>query len=320
MPDQASHLRQLVRASVHADATLAPGGPVITLTGAQSNVGATTAACGLARELARLGKQVILIDANLNRPAVATMLRPELADHPSSPNNFPTSPDQAWSGLRGTLADILTGARRAVEVLAATSDDGLRFIAGPPVACGLAPPLGLEAADRFTAELAALTRQADVVVLDAGRGMNAWIDRLWQLSCEVLLVATPTAQSLLDAYAAAKLSQYERHDNKLRLLVNRTRDELEARPLGHRFAETCQRFLNIRPKPPASLPAFDRRPSESTSPERQQGREHYQRSLRLLAADLTAEIRVASLRLIRPTLPASQHDHSLTSRGLTQRR
>ena len=115
MPDQASHLRQLVRASVHADATLAPGGPVIALSGAQREVGVTTAACGLARELARLGKQVILIDANLHRPAVATTLRPELADHSSAPYNSPASPDQvrqdeadprrrAWSGLRAGIS------------------------------------------------------------------------------------------------------------------------------------------------------------------------------------------------------------------------
>ncbi len=295
MPDQAAHLRQLVRASVHADATLAPGGPVITISGAQPAAGVTTIACGLARELARLGKQTILIDANLNAPNIASHFPAALSTH------FPTSPDQAWSGLRGTVADVLSGARRAVEVLNPAPDDGLRFIAGCPPDAN--PPLNLEAADRFTAELAALSRQCDVILIDAGYGMNPWVDRLWQLSCEVLLTSPPMAQGLLDAYAVAKLSQHHRHDAKLRLLVNRTRDQQEARPLGHRVAETCQRFLNIRAKPATSLPAFDLRPSDSTSLQRQQERDAFQRALRLLAADLTAEIRVASLRLIRPTLP-----------------
>jgi MinD-like ATPase involved in chromosome partitioning or flagellar assembly len=147
--------------------------------------------------------------------------------------------------------------------------------------------------------------------------MNPWVDRLWQLSCEVLLASPPTPQGLLDAYALAKLSQHHRHDAKLRLLVNRTHDQLEARPLGRRFAETCQRFLSIRTKPAASLPAFDLRPSDTTSAQRQQAREDFHRAVRLLAADLTAELRVVALRLIRPTLPASTQE---STRYHSQRR
>jgi MinD-like ATPase involved in chromosome partitioning or flagellar assembly len=293
MHDQAAKLRKLARESIRADATLAPGGPVIALSGAQPAVGVTTAACGLARELARLGKQVILIDANLTKPNILNHFTESL------PPNALNIPDQLWSGLRGTLEGVLDGTRRAVEALLPTLDDGLRLL--PGCSTNSTPALNQEALDRFATELAALTRQADVVLIDAGAGMNAWVDRLWQLACHVLIVAPPTAQGLLDAYATAKLAQYHRHDGKLRLLFNRTNFESEAASLSDRFAETCQRFLSIRPKPAATLPAFKLRPSETTSPQRQQGREDFHRSLRLLAADLTAEIRVASLRLIRPS-------------------
>ncbi|MBA3482798.1 MAG: hypothetical protein H0T51_13385 [Pirellulales bacterium] len=286
MSDQAHQLRKLVRSCVHADATLAPGGPVVAITGAQPAAGATTVACGLARELASLGKQVILIDANLNNPDVATNFAP------TQPSSHANSPDQAWSGLRGRLHELLNGTRRAIEILTPTNEENLRIIAGAPTACGLTPLLDREALERFTTETAALSRQVDFILIDAGHGMNAWIDRLWQLSRQVLLVATPTAQSLLDSYATVKLSQHHRHDGRIRLLSNGADDESEVAPLAQRFEETCQRFLCIKPKPAAWLPA--------KSPQRQQGSDQYQRALRLLAADLIGDLRATNLRIPKP--------------------
>ena len=289
MSDQAHHLRKLVRGSVLADATLAPGGAVVAISGAHPAAGVTTLACGLARELARLGKQVILIDANLH--------------HPSAANHFTVEP-------RGMLHDVLNGARRAVEVLTPTSEDNLRLLP----ACGLAlPPLDREAFDRFAAETAALSRQADVILIDAAHGMNAWIDQVWQLARQVLLVSTPTAQSLLDAYAAVKLSQFHRHDNKIRLLINGTDDESEAKPLAKRFDETCQRFLFVTPKPATSLPA--------QSPQRQQGSAPFQRALRLLAADLIGDLRATNVRIPKPkSNELRTFGHLLNLEDFTQRR
>jgi MinD-like ATPase involved in chromosome partitioning or flagellar assembly len=197
MHDQADQLRKLVRATVEADGALAPGGPVIALSGGQPQAGVTTIACGLARELARLGKQVVLIDANLQRAGAHEYLG--FADDPNKPR----------SPFLGTLHDVLTGKRRAGEILAPTSEDCFRLLPGCPP--GSTPPLDRAAIDRFTAEMAALTCHVDVVLLDAGSGMNAWIDRLWQLARQVLLLATPGSQSLLDSYAAVKLSQHHHH-------------------------------------------------------------------------------------------------------------
>ena len=139
----------------------------------QPAAGATTIACGLARELARLGKHVVLVDANLAAPAIADRIRA------STP--------------RGTLADVLAGRRRAVEVLV-TVDEGIRLLAGAAQPTS-APQLDAEALARFDSELAALGRQSDVVLIDAGAGMNPWIDRLWQIAQQVLLVAHAARRS-----------------------------------------------------------------------------------------------------------------------------
>ena len=327
MHDQADQLRKLVRASVQADATLAPGCPVVAISGAQPAVGVTTIACGLARELARLGKQVLLIDANLNNPRITPHLKQ------TQTTSSADSPAQTGPGPRGTLSDVLTGKRRAVEVLTPTAEEGVTLLAGAPPACrgsavagGLAPhrtppPLNREALDRFAAETAALSRQVDVVLIDAGAGMNAWIDRLWQLAHQVLLVSTSSPQSLLDAYTAVKLAQFQLHDGKIRLLTNGAADQDEAAPLAARFEETCQRFLFITPKPAMSLPTYTDRPANSRSPQRQHGRDDFPRAVRLLAADLAGDFRVAALRLVRPKSNGLHSSRQISEQeGFSQRR
>jgi MinD-like ATPase involved in chromosome partitioning or flagellar assembly len=304
MHDQADQLRKLARATLQAEPALAPGGPVVAVSGGQKEVGVTTIACGLARELAWLGKKVVLIDANLQNSAAAGFLQSRALTGSAPPLD---SLDLARSGQRATLDDVLSGERRATEVLLATTEPNLRVLPGCSPSAN--PPLDRAAFDRFTAELAALSRDADVILLDCGHGMNAWIDRLWHSAREVLLVTTPNSQGLVESYAAVKLAQHHRLHDKLRLLVNRTLDDTESAPLAQRFTATCEKFLLLSPKPHASLPAITRND------------EALQRALRLLAADLTCDLRVTALRLLTPGAQRTPATHSPRNKeGLTQRR
>ena len=285
MHDQADQLRKLVRQAVRLDGSLAPGAPIIAVSGGQPGAGVTTIACGLARELARLGKQVVLIDANLQRPHAAMLLaRPYRLASPHTPDPASAGPGHPMA-LTGSLGEVLAGTRRAVEVLT-TVEDGLRLLAGRP---GALPLLDREAVDRFFGEVHALSQQADVILIDAGSGMNSWIDRLWQLARGVLLVTTPDSTAVVDSYAAVKLAQFHRLDQKLRLLVNRCPQHAEAAALGRRFEETCRRFLFIGAKPVASLPSSDR-DDDATQ---------FRRGVRLLAADLACDFRAVAHRLPR---------------------
>jgi flagellar biosynthesis protein FlhG len=280
MHDQADQLRMLVREAVARHGELAPGAPIIAVSGAAPGLGATTLACRLARELTRLGKHIVLIDADLAEPSVA--------------DKFNTRPS-------GTLADVLTGARRAVEVLA-PADDGVRVVAG---ACETAP-LDAAALDRLAGEVAALARQADAILIDAGSGMNPWIDRLWQLAQQVLLVAQPESQALMGAYAAVKLAQHDRLAGKLRLAVARCDDLADAERVHAAFAAACARFLDCAMSiGPVALPRF-----EGASDD-----EAYRRAVRLLAADLACDFRplvakVAGARGRSSRLPAVEANAS----------
>ncbi|MBL9162610.1 MAG: hypothetical protein JNL18_07770 [Planctomycetaceae bacterium] len=309
MPDQAAQLRKLVRVAAQADPSLAPGGPIVAVSGGRAEMGTTTVACQLARELARLGKQVILIDANVLRPGAA--------------HHFNLRPPQD-----DNIDAILRGARRAVEVLVEVAE-GVRLL--PGIALGeLPPPLDRQAVDHFASELVALSQQSDAILIDAGSGMNPWVDRLWQLARQVLLVATPESESFLDAYAAVKLSQHHRHDGKIRLLLNRTIDDWELAPLAMRFEDTCAKFLRLTPKPAAALPEFLRMKQPSIGEENLPPSslrhppsipdEPFRRATRLLAADLAADFRVAALRLVKPKQLSASSFHYTDKRDLSQRR
>ena len=151
MPDQAAQLRKLVRVAAQADPSLAPGGPIVALSGGRGEMGVTTVTCQLARELARLGKQVVVIDANLRTPALAQHFGAD------------PRPDR-------TLDTILRGSRRAVEILVDV-EENIRLLPGVP-AGELAPPLDRQAVDHFASELLALSQQADAILIDTGSGVE----------------------------------------------------------------------------------------------------------------------------------------------------
>jgi MinD-like ATPase involved in chromosome partitioning or flagellar assembly len=272
MHDQADQLRRLVREAVDLRGELAPGGPLIVVSGAQPLLGATTIACGLARELAGLGKQVTLVDANLASPRLAAALQVE---------------------PRGMLAEVLAGARRAIEVLTPVGDN-LRLLATEPAESDV--ELSADAFGRLHAELAAVSRQSDALIIDAGAGMNPWIDRLWQLAGHVLLVTKPRSASIVDAYAAVKLSRHDRLEGKLQLVVTRCDAAADAARIHAGFSDTCQRFLGQTVKPPALLPAFGDAPDVN-----------FHRSLRLLAADLACDFRALASHVPRRMAPAPSH-------------
>jgi MinD-like ATPase involved in chromosome partitioning or flagellar assembly len=312
MPDQAAQLRKLVRVAAQADPSLAPGGPIVALTGGRAEMGVTTVACQLARELARLGKQVVLVDANILRSGVAAHF------------GIDSRADQ-------TLDAVLRGARRAVEVLVEV-DDNIRILPGV-LAGEQAPPLDRQAVDHLSSELLALSQQSDAILIDAGSGMNPWVDRLWQLARQVLLVATPESEAFLDAYAAVKLSEHRRHDGKIRLVLNRTVDDWELAPLATRFQDTCTKFLRLTPKQAAALPEFIRTKqpsldSTAVTPHSAFSTQHsaflsdepFRRATRLLAADLAADFRVAALRLVKPKQLSASSFQYADKRDLTQRR
>lgn len=293
MSDQADQLRQLVRQTVQQHPALAPGVPLIVVSGGKGGVGVSTVATELVYALASLGKRAVLVDANPLQPDVATRLGLDVRDG---------------------LAEVLDGSRSVVEALQPMGDS-MQLLPGR-WASETPPELGRVALRRLIDQLRTLHAQADVVVLDAGSGMSPWVQQLWKAAQQILLVSTDESVAVMDSYAAVKLSPWGDVDGKLRLVVNRCEDAQVAREVGERFAATCRRFLGIRVSP--AIPVGSKPDIVATVTQGEPSSEQeFHQSTRLLAAEVMStslvSLSAASSDRAQPISRASSYVEVATS-------
>lgn len=255
MRDQADQLRQLVRDTLQSHPSLAPGLPLLVVSGGKGGVGTSTLCIELARQFALLGQTALLVDANPLQPDLASQLN--------------LSP-------REGLAEVLDGSRSAREVLLEVNDS-IRLLPGR-WAPSVVPEMNRSALGRLLVDVKSLVQLADLAILDAGSGMNPWIQQLWLAAEHVLLVTTPEPIAVMDSYAAIKLSPWENLSNPLQLVVNHCQEEQQAAQVFSRISSTCQRFLGqpLEQLTPAGL--FD-----------EPGSTAFSKSVRRVAADLMSE-------------------------------
>ena len=223
MHDQADDLRQLVRRNMVATpACLRKSPKLVVATGGRPGVGVTTIAVNLAVELARRQYRTVLVDADLQ----------------------PGHTSAAW-GLeeRYTIADVLSVWRTVNEALQ-TREHGLRVLPGvrprdrPPVASDVAQ-------ERLISQLQQLGGQVDLIVVDSGCGFSHLTRRFWRVADMVLVVTTPDAESVIDAYASIKLLGEPDGSTPVYSLVNMARGRREASQARSRLIQACRRFLGI---------------------------------------------------------------------------
>ena len=220
MHDQADELRELVRRTSAAGANLAQATPrIITVAGGKGGVGTTTIATNLGVAMALSGRRVVLVDADLDGADCAALCQVE---------------------SRLSIADILAGRHNVHEVLT-RGPAGLLLVPGPwspeeAVSCSPA------AQDRLLTELRGLGPHADIVLIDAGSGMNRTVARFCQAAEQLVVVTTPDPISILDSYASIKVLHSGKPDLPVSSVVNLA-DEDTAAAVHARLDQVCQRFL-----------------------------------------------------------------------------
>ena len=215
-----------------AEATAAGKSPrKLVVSAGKGGVGTTTVAVNLAVALARAGMRTILCDADLSG-ADATWLCGVEARH--------------------SIADVFSGRRTVHEVLQG-GPNGIQVVPGvwSPSAV---PDCSPNAQERLLRELDQLGRHAEWIVIDAGSGLNHVVRRFWQAADRLLLVTTPEAVSIMDAYAAVKLFVAEQPRVPVHTLVNQAPNDEVALAVHTRLAEAAQRFLGLTLQAGGSLP------------------------------------------------------------------
>ena len=194
---------------------------ITAVTSGKGGVGKTFISCNLAAALARQGRRVLVLDADLGLANVDVMLNlaPKITLH------------DVFTG-KSTLRDAILPAPGGFEALLAGS--------GMVEYSRMTP----EVRDQLLAVIGEVAPRYDHVILDTGAGISDVVLYAVSLADDVLVVATPEPTSLTDAYAAVKVLATTQSRTRVQLVVNQTRGHGEGRAVAQQLQQVVDRFVN----------------------------------------------------------------------------
>ena len=199
---------------------------VITVTSGKGGVGKTSISLNLAIQMVRMGKKVVVFDADFGLANIEVMLgvRPQY-----------------------NLADMMFHGKELSDILT-QGEEGISFISGGSGIQELAS-MNREQVMFLTSRLIDLDEFADVIIVDTGAGISDSVLEFVLASSEVLLVATPEPTSITDAYALLKAlnrkAEFVKEDTSIRMISNRVRNEAEGHNLFEKMSVVSDKFLSI---------------------------------------------------------------------------
>ncbi len=229
--DQAEQLRKLVKNQERPQSAAR----VITVTSGKGGVGKTSIAVNLAIQMQRLGKRVIMLDADFGLANIEIMLgvRPQY-----------------------NLADLMFRGKTLTEIIT-TGPEGIGFISGGSGIQELAR-MTKEQVIYLTQKLVELDSMADVIIVDTGAGIADNVMEFVTASSEVILVATSEPTSITDAYSLLKAlnrrAGFSREHTSIKMISNRVDSEAEGYQLYEKMSVVVDKFLNIQPEFLGNIP------------------------------------------------------------------
>lgn len=212
--DQAEGLRRLlVRASSR----------VVTVVAARTGSGATNLVVNLAASLAQAGKDVLVLDESLSHDNIGNML----ALKPRYDLLNAVRRDKS-------LREIMLPVQRGVRVLPVS-----RAIQALPQ---LSPP----ERERLLECLAEASHGIDVVLVDAAATEERYISASLAPDQPLLVVLNTNASSITESYALIKRMAMQDGRQSFEIVVNKARDEQEARAVFGNVAEVARRHLHVK--------------------------------------------------------------------------
>jgi flagellar biosynthesis protein FlhG len=203
-------------------ATSRPSGhTTLAVTSGKGGVGKTFVAANLAAALARRGRRVLVLDADLGLANLDVVL-----------NLFP----------QFTLHEVFTGRSSLLDAILPAPGGFSVLLAGS----------GLVEYSRMTPELRDRLRQVideveplfDHVLLDTGAGISDVVLHAVSLAGQVLVVVTPEPTSLTDAYATIKVLVAAQGRRQIGLVVNQTRRPGEGRMVRQQLQQVVDRYVS----------------------------------------------------------------------------
>ncbi|WP_455715737.1 MinD/ParA family protein [Anaerosporobacter sp.] len=220
--DQAEELRKMIEKQNQKNDMAR----VITVTSGKGGVGKSNISVNLAVQLSRLGKRVVILDADFGLANVEIMLgiRPQY-----------------------NLADLMYRGKTLREIIT-QGPENIGFISGGSGIEELANLTRVQL-DDLRKMLYELDDLADVIIIDTGAGISESVLEFVAASSEVILVTTPEPTSITDAYALLKTlskhSQFSIEDTVIKMVPNRVDSYAEGRELYNKLSIVIQNYLHL---------------------------------------------------------------------------
>lgn len=226
MNDQANRLRQMNEMmGASRSAILKPiqtQARVITVTSGKGGVGKTNVTVALAVAFARLGKKVLILDADLGLSNVDVIL---------------------GASAPGNLFQVIHNGLDLNDVVA-DGPLGIKFISGGSGIYDLSN-LSDSQIQYFLYQVGQFDNWADIILIDTGAGLNRMVLNFVLAADEVIVVTTPEPTAVADAYAVIKAYAAKGGQSPVRLIVNRVRELAEGEGVLNKLAKVSQRFLGL---------------------------------------------------------------------------
>jgi len=230
LEDQAEKLREIMKNRQSSDSpneiqsVFGKKTKIITVASGKGGVGKTNVSTNLALAYAKIGKKVIVLDADLGLANVNVVM-----------GMIP----------KYNLYHVIRKQKTMKEVILDT-DYGIQIVAG---ASGFSKIANLtdEERDSFITELTELS-SADIIIIDTSAGVSSNVLSFVQAADEVLIVTTPEPTAITDAYGIIKIisTEIDDLDLDLKLIINRVSSVTEAKKISQRVINIAGQFLNLK--------------------------------------------------------------------------
>jgi len=195
---------------------------IIAITSGKGGVGKTNIAANFAYIFSKMGKRVLLLDADTGLANIDVILgiTPEYS---------------LFHVLHGekTLSEVTVQGPGGIKILPATS--------------GIQEMVELSRDQKLTLleELNGLSESLDVMFIDTAAGIAENVMYFNMVAKEIVVVVSPEPTSLTDAYALIKLLYRGYATKRFMLLVNMVSGSNEAKEVYRRLSNATDHFLNL---------------------------------------------------------------------------
>lgn len=221
MADQAEALREIMKQDHSGEKSRTR---IITIASGKGGVGKTNLSTNLAIAYAKIGKRVILMDADLGLANVNVVL-----------------------GIipRYNLYHLIRKQKTMKDILMDTGY-GIQIVAG---ASGFSKIANLKDDERanFIKELTELSN-ADIIIIDTSAGVSNNVLSFIAAADEAIIITTPEPTAITDAYGIIKIiaTELEGAGLGLKLVVNRVKSVNEGKKVSERVISIASQFLNLK--------------------------------------------------------------------------